>query len=46
MIQRVWRFLTDEGGPTAVEYAALVLLAVLVILTGLTWLGQSSAVRF
>ncbi len=46
MIQRVWRFLTDEGGLTAVECAALVLLAVLVVLTGLTWLGQSSAVPY
>jgi pilus assembly protein Flp/PilA len=46
MIRSVRRFLADEDGLTAVEYAMLALLLILVLLTGITWLGQATATRF
>lgn len=45
MIRSAWRFLADEDGLTAVEYAAMMLLLVLAALTALTWLGQAAAGR-
>ena len=37
------RFLTTEGGPTAVEYAVMLALIVLVYLAAITTVGQSAA---
>ena len=38
--------LVDEDGMTTVEYALLVFLLILVVLTGVTWWGQASAVHY
>lgn len=43
-IRQLLRFLGDDDGVTCVQYAMLVFLLVLVVLTGLTWLGQATAV--
>ena len=45
MIQSVLRFAADEDGLTTVEYAAMMFLLVLAVLTVLTWLGQAAAGR-
>jgi pilus assembly protein Flp/PilA len=42
---RVKRFLVSESGPTAVQYAMLLLLAVLACLTIITAIGQRTAVN-
>ena len=44
-IQRVFRFLADEEAVTSVQYAMVVFLMLLALLTGLTWLGQATAVH-
>jgi pilus assembly protein Flp/PilA len=41
MPTRIIRFLLDEDGPTAVEYAMLLLLVFLAVLTAITVLGGS-----
>ncbi len=43
---RIIRLLTDESGPTAVEYAALMLLLLLACLTAINILGQATAQGF
>jgi pilus assembly protein Flp/PilA len=43
---KIVRFLLAEDGPTAVEYAVLVLLVVLACLTAITIFGQSTANNF
>jgi pilus assembly protein Flp/PilA len=40
---KVCRFLRSENGPTAVEYATLLMLIFLVCLTGVTMFGQATA---
>ena len=42
-LQSAKRFLLAEDGPTAVEYAFLVLLVVLIFLTGITMVGQATS---
>jgi len=39
------RLLADEDGPTAIEYALIVFLLILVALTAITWWGQATATR-
>ena len=43
---KVVRFLLDEQGPTTVEYAVLLMLVFLVVLTAITSLGQSVSESF
>jgi pilus assembly protein Flp/PilA len=45
---RVWfakvgRFLRDEDGPTAVEYAVMLALIIVVCITAITALGQNAS---
>lgn len=42
----VIRFLRDETGPTTVEYAMLILLIFLAVLTAVTTLGEATANSF
>jgi pilus assembly protein Flp/PilA len=41
--EKVVRFLQDEDGPTTVEYAMMILLVFLAVLTAITALGQATA---
>ncbi len=43
---KVVRFLVAEDGPTAVEYAMLLMLVLLGVLTAVTMLGQSTSGNF
>jgi len=42
-LQSAKRFLLADDGPTAVEYAFLVMLLVLIFLTGITMVGQATS---
>ncbi|MFO0929133.1 MAG: Flp family type IVb pilin [Gemmataceae bacterium] len=42
----MWRFLTDESGPTAVEYAVMLALIVVVCVTAITTLGNNANSTF
>ena len=42
MISKVRGFLADESGPTAVEYAVMLALIVVVCITAITTLGTNS----
>jgi len=44
--KRILRLLADEDGLTAIEYALIMFLLILVILTGITWWGQATATHF
>ena len=44
--RKVVRFLLDEKGPTTVEYAMLLLLVFLAVLTVITALGQTTGDSF
>ena len=44
--QKVQRFLVSEDGPTAVEYAVMLALIVIVCLTAITSLGTTAATKF
>jgi len=46
LFKKLLRLISDEAGPTAVEYATMVMLVVLVCLTGITAIGQLTATRF
>jgi pilus assembly protein Flp/PilA len=37
-----WRFLRDEDGPTAVEYAVMLALIIVVCITAITTLGSNA----
>lgn len=41
-ILRILDFLTDEGGPTAVEYAMLLALIIVVLMSAITAVGNST----
>ena len=43
---RIRRFLLDEGGPTAVEYAVMLALIVIVCLTAIRAIGTNAATTF
>ena len=44
--QKVQRFLASEDGPTAVEYAVMLALIIIVCLATITTLGQNANARF
>ena len=44
--QKVTRFLKSEDGPTAVEYAVMLALIVIVCLTAIQAIGQNAANAF
>ena len=46
MLQSVRRFLVSEDGPTAVEYAVMLALIIVVCLTAITTLGQNANATF
>ena len=43
---KVQRFLKSEDGPTAVEYAVMVALIIIVCLTAITAVGTQAAAQF
>ena len=44
--QKVQRFLTSEDGPTAVEYAVMLALIVVICLTAISTLGNNANATF
>ena len=44
--QKVQRFLTSEDGPTAVEYAVMLALIVVVCLTAISSIGTNASATF
>lgn len=46
MLQKVQRFLVSEDGPTAVEYAVMLALIVIVCLTAITAIGSNASTVF
>jgi pilus assembly protein Flp/PilA len=46
LCSRVLRFLRDDDGPTTVEYAMMIMLVLLAILSAITVLGQTTADSF
>lgn len=44
--QKVLRFIRSEDGPTAIEYALILMLIVLAALSGIVAIGESSATHF
>jgi pilus assembly protein Flp/PilA len=46
LAKKVQRFLVSEDGPTAVEYAVMLALIIIVCLTAITNLGQSVNTTF
>ncbi len=45
-VSKIVRFLAAEDGPTAVEYAMLMMFVFLVVLSAVNYLGQSTAENF
>ena len=46
LAQKVQRFLVSEDGPTAVEYAVMLALIVIVCLTAITQIGTKANTQF
>lgn len=46
LISALWDFVRDEQGPTAVEYAVMLALIIVVCMTAVTILGWSTASKF
>lgn len=46
LIQKVQRFLVSEDGPTAVEYAVMLALIVIVCLTAIRSIGTNASTTF
>ena len=46
LAQRVQRFLVSEDGPTAVEYAVMLALIIIVCLTAISAVGTQAAAQF
>jgi pilus assembly protein Flp/PilA len=46
MLQKVQRFLVSEDGPTAVEYAVMLALIIIVCLAAITALGSKTSQTF
>lgn len=44
--QKIQRFLKDESGPTAVEYAVMLALIVIVCIASVTLVGQNTNTLF
>lgn len=45
-LRKVHHFLRDESGPTAVEYAMMLALIIMVAMAGITTFGQATAEEF
>ena len=45
-VRRILQFLEDQRGPTAIEYAMLIGLIFLVVLTAITAMGQATSTPF
>jgi pilus assembly protein Flp/PilA len=45
-LRPVYRFLRDEDGPTAVEYAVMLALIIVVCITAITSLGNNAKATF
>jgi len=45
-VQKVRRFLVSEDGPTAVEYAVMLALIIIVALTAIQTVGQRTSTTF
>ena len=41
-LKHAWRFAQDESGPTAVEYAVMLALIIVVCITAITTLGTNA----
>ncbi len=46
LVSKVQRFLKSEDGPTAVEYAIMLALIVIVCLTAITSIGTNATAKF
>ena len=46
LVQKVQRFLISEDGPTAVEYAVMLALIVIVCLTAISSVGKNASSTF
>ena len=46
LAKRIQHFLVDEGGPTAVEYAVMLALIVVVCMTAITTIGENARDSF
>lgn len=46
LAQKVQRFLVSEDGPTAVEYAVMLALIIIVCLTAISAVGTNTAAQF
>ena len=46
LAQKVQRFLVSEDGPTAVEYAVMLALIIIVCLTAISAVGTQAATQF
>ncbi|MBM4091278.1 MAG: Flp family type IVb pilin [Planctomycetes bacterium] len=46
LAKKVQRFLVSEDGPTAVEYAVMLALIIIVCLTAITTIGDNAATTF
>jgi len=46
LAQKVQRFLVSEDGPTAVEYAVMLALIIIVCLTAISSLGEATSDQF
>lgn len=46
LVKKVQRFLVSEDGPTAVEYAVMLALIVIVCLTAITAIGNNANTTF
>ena len=46
MLNSIKRFLVSEDGPTAVEYAVMLALIVIVCLTAITAVGNNTSAKF
>jgi pilus assembly protein Flp/PilA len=44
--RKVWSFLVSEEGPTAVEYAVMLALIVIVCLTAISSIGRNASATF
>ncbi len=46
LLHKTWQFLRSEDGPTAVEYAVMLALIVIVCLTAITAIGSNAKTTF
>ena len=46
IVKKIRYFLTDEEGPTAVEYAVMLMLIILICITGVQAVGRNTSDMF